>query len=571
MKKRIVSMVLCVLMLLTLLPVTALAEALPTAAETEANWVELNETNFPDANFRAYLADEFAENGQINVAAVKEINCIWKNIESLKGIEYFTALENLYCDFNKLTALDVSENAALKELKCSNNRLTKLDVSNHTELTYLDCQIQTEDNEYVLTTLNVSGCTKLETLNFFNSGIEKVDISTNTALTSLNCSGNKLTELDISKNTELEMLDCGGNLLTALDVTKHAKLERLYCESNKLTKLDVIGNTELTQLQCFENLLTGTLDVSRNTKLTQLFCYDNQLTGTLDVSNCPELTNLDCSNNQLTELKVSSTNLRTLNCGQNQLTTLDVSASTRLTNLNCNDNRLTSLTVGSKPNLEGFECANNYLTEVDASGCSAETLKKLACSEMNVETLTVKVPGRDKLQLSTVGLDANKVTVKVKGETQTGPAIAGRLLAPSYISQMILWLSDADGNRLCGTFANTFNGGEYRFDAAPVKDGTYTIGAYEWETSPTPDETITIKVVNGVVVEGSTLIGAENVGNVNGDGTIDITDVQALYSYLTSGTVEGTAADIESAADVNGDSSVDVYDLQYLYECVSGQ
>lgn len=411
-------------------------------------------------------------------------------------------------------------------------------------------------------------------MNFFNSGIEKVDISTNTALTSLDCSGNKLSELDISKNTELEMLDCGGNLLTALDVTKHAKLERLYCESNKLTKLDVSGNTELTQLHCFENQLT-TLDVSKNTKLTQLFCFDNQLTGTLDVSNCPELTDLDCSNNQLTKLKVSSKNLQTLNCGQNRLTELDVSASTRLTNLNCNDNRLTSLTVGTQPKLEDFECANNYLTEVDASGCSADTLKTLACSEMNVDTLTVNVPGRDKLVLTTVGVDADKVTILLNGEKQTGPAIAGRLMG--FRGEAYLWLSDAAGKRLCGTFANTFNGGEYRFDAAPVANGTYTIGAYEWENSPTPDETITIKVVNGVVVEGSTLIGAENVGNVNGDsdGTIDITDVQALYAYLTSGTMEGSNSGnrylFEKYADVNGDESVDVYDLQYLYECVSGQ
>lgn len=557
MKKRIVSMVLCVLMLLTLLPVTALAEALPTAAEAEPNWVELNETNFPDDNFRAYLKENFStiiSDGKINANGVTNIYCSSRGIKSLDGIKHFTALKDLYCSYNRLTELDVSANTNLVEL---------------------DCQYQLGDG---LATLNVSGCTKLKYLDFHHNQIAELDISTNTELTELFCNSNQLTgELDISENTKLETLKCEENGITTLDVSKHAELEGLYCQSNKLTELDVSGNTELTYLQCFENLLTGTLDVSNNTKLTQLFCFDNQLTVTLDVSNCPELTDLDCSNNQLTKLKVSSADLRTLNCGQNQLTELDVSASTRLTNLNCNDNLLTSLTVGTQSNLEYFECANNYLTEVDASGCSADTLKTLACSEMNVDTLTVKVPGRNSLMLTTVGVDAENVTILLNGEKQTGPAIAGRLLAPSYISQMILWLSDADGNRLCGTFAYTFNGGEYRFDAAPVVNGTYTIGAYKWENSPTPDETITITVVNGVVVEGSTLIGAENVGNVNGDGdgTIDITDVQALYAYLTSGTMEGSNSgnqyDFEKAADVNGDESVDVYDLQYLYECVSGQ
>lgn len=552
MKKRIVSMVLCVLMLLTLLPVTALAEALPTAAETEANWVELNETNFPDANFRAYLEEDFStiiSDGKINANGVTNIYCSSRRIKSLDGIKRFTALKDLYCSYNRLTELDVSANTNLVEL---------------------DCQYQLGDG---LATLNVSGCTKLKYLDFHHNRIAELDISTNTELTSLFCNSNQLTgELDISTNTKLETLHCEENGITTLNVSKHAELEGLYCQSNQLTKLDVSENAELTYLQCFENLLTGTLDVSNNTKLNELFCYDNQLTGTLDVSNCPELTNLDCSNNRLTELKVSSADLRTLNCGQNQLTTLDVSASTVLTNLNCNDNRLTSLTVGSKPNLEGFECANNYLTEVDASGCSAETLKKLACSEMNVETLTVKVPGRNNLMLTTVGVDAENVTILLNGEKQTGPAIAGRLMG--FRGEAYLWLSDAEDNRLCGTFANTFNGGEYRFDAAPVKDGTYTIGAYEWETSPTPETEITITVANGVVV-GSTLVIEPGVGNVNGDsdGTIDITDVQALYAYLTSGTMEGSNKwnqyTFEKYADVNGDESVDVYDLQYLYEYVS--
>lgn len=60
-------------------------------------------------------------------------------------------------------------------------------------------------------------------------------------------------------------------------------------------------------------------------------------------------------------------------------------------------------------------------------------------------------------------------------------------------------------------------------------------------------------------------------GDLNGGG-VTVTDVQLLYTYLTTGsTGESTLSpnDFFAAADVNGDKSVDVYDLQWLYEYVS--
>lgn len=61
-------------------------------------------------------------------------------------------------------------------------------------------------------------------------------------------------------------------------------------------------------------------------------------------------------------------------------------------------------------------------------------------------------------------------------------------------------------------------------------------------------------------------------GNVNGDNKISISDVQLLYTYLTTGVYEGDmiAYYFRSAADINGDELIDVYDLQALYEIVCG-
>ena len=62
-----------------------------------------------------------------------------QNIADLKGIEYFTALTQLWCDYNELTSLDVSKNTALTRLCCAGNQLTSLDLSQNTALITLYC------------------------------------------------------------------------------------------------------------------------------------------------------------------------------------------------------------------------------------------------------------------------------------------------------------------------------------------------------------------------------------------------------------------------------------------------
>jgi hypothetical protein len=86
-----------------------------------------------------------------------------KGLTSLKGIEYFTALERLECYINQLTALDISQNTALECLECRRNQLTALDVSRNTALTYLNC------NENQLTALDVSQNTALEYFACYNN------------------------------------------------------------------------------------------------------------------------------------------------------------------------------------------------------------------------------------------------------------------------------------------------------------------------------------------------------------------------------------------------------------------
>ena len=77
-----------------------------------ASGIEINDTNFPDANFREYVQTLDTDNDDIlsgtEIAEVTSINVAGKGISDLKGIEYFTALTDLFCSSNQLTSLDVS-------------------------------------------------------------------------------------------------------------------------------------------------------------------------------------------------------------------------------------------------------------------------------------------------------------------------------------------------------------------------------------------------------------------------------------------------------------------------------
>ena len=257
--------------------------------------IAINEENFPDENFRSWLLSQsYGSDGVLTeeeIAGVNKINVYRESIQSLKGIEYFTALTYLNCSFNPLTSLDVSKNTALTYLNCNGNQLTLLDVSKNTALTELYCT----GNQ--LTSLDVSKNTALTSLNCYLNLLTSIDVSKNTALTYLSCSYNQLTSLDLSKNTALTRLDCYSNQLTSLDLSKNTSLTELFCDGNQLTSLDVSKNTALTRLDCYSNQLTS-LDVSKNTALTQLYCYSNQLTS-LDLSGCTALTQLYCYQNRI--------------------------------------------------------------------------------------------------------------------------------------------------------------------------------------------------------------------------------------------------------------------------------
>ncbi len=269
--------------------------ALPLLSNAQKTYV-------PDDSFENYIevwygGDGIANNDSVLTANINTITILAVNnigISNLKGIEGFTALEDLRCHDNLLDSLDVSSNTALIDLDCENN---------------------------LLTYLNISGLTNLTSITCYNNQLTNIDISTNTALLGLSCHSNPLGTLDLSANVNLQYLECYINQLTNLDLSTNIALLQLWCGANQLTSLDLSNNTALEFLVLPNNQLTS-LDVSNNTNLWYISCSFNQIS---ILNTHPNLESLICDNNQLTTLDLKvNTILRTLNCNNNQLTSLDL-------------------------------------------------------------------------------------------------------------------------------------------------------------------------------------------------------------------------------------------------------
>ena len=309
----------------------------PQETQPGTSDVAIDETNFPDDNFRELVKTlDGGDDGSFTPDEIAKITRIeYKNqgIKSLKGIEHFTNLTVLVCSENPLTSLDVSQNTKLEWLRCSSTELTSLDVTANTELIGLEC------NNNQLSELDVSNNRKLDVLECQRSQLRSLDVSNNTALTDLKVMNNQLTTLDTSNNTELLTLNCYGNSNLQIDVRANTKLKYLNCSLTFPGNLDVTNNTALEYLSCYGSALTS-LDVSNNPNLGILLCNGNWLTS-LDVSQNTALTHLECQNNQLTELDVSrNTALSTLRCQENKLAFLNLENNTKLTaeKLSCHGN-----------------------------------------------------------------------------------------------------------------------------------------------------------------------------------------------------------------------------------------
>lgn len=212
--------------------------------------IAVDETHFPDEEFRNYLSKEkdLDKDGVLSkdeISKIEEINVEGNEaIKSLQGIEFFPELRRLYCGKTGITELDVSQNPELEVLYCFEVDILNLDITHNPKLKDVEC-----DNTKI-SSLNLENNPLLERILIFQTDISSIDVSKNLNLEILECAFTDITELDISKNLNLVTLECSFTNLTKLDVSNNLKLQDVFCENTKITSIDVSKNQDLIRFDC---------------------------------------------------------------------------------------------------------------------------------------------------------------------------------------------------------------------------------------------------------------------------------------------------------------------------------
>lgn len=326
--------------------------------------VAVNEANFPDSSFRAYVEQSVDTDGNkllsdAEIANASYINVRSRGIKNLKGIEKFTSLKTLNCGGNELNSIDVKGNAELENLDASNNKLTSLDVSANKSLR----------------TLSVEG-----------NLLQSVKLDSNSALETLDVSKNELMSMDITKCTRLVSLDASNNQLASIDMSKNSSLATVNLAGNRLTSVDLSANA-----------LISTLNIS-----------DNKIV-ILDLSENSALLYLDCSYNSLIDVKVPA-GIATFTANNNHIADLDLKALEGLKNLNVADNSLYSLNLESNKALEYLDVSGNHLAALDISESTALKKENVNASRNSRE---IYVSPENKADTDGTNIDLKKI-VKIE-------------------------------------------------------------------------------------------------------------------------------------------------------------
>ncbi|RYQ12461.1 Ig-like domain-containing protein [Bifidobacterium pseudolongum] len=224
--------------------------SLPVTASAATGDVIINETNFPDPDFREDMRDKDSNHdGVLSISEINAIHSLSLGTTNLKGLELLPNLTSLNLWSEDLTSVDLSHNPKLEDLTISGS-LETIDLSKQTELRVLDLD---------------------------GNNLTEIDLTRNTLLGGLRAEENRLTNIDLSHNNNLEYIYLANNQLEELETYNLRKLQELEVQHNKLTALDLSNNKQLLNLTIYDNRIS-TIDLSKNIELDGLVLGDNPLT-----------------------------------------------------------------------------------------------------------------------------------------------------------------------------------------------------------------------------------------------------------------------------------------------------
>ena len=418
------------------------------ATDDPANII-IDATTFPDEEFRKVITGlDFGADGILTPEEVEQVTGIsvygYAELTSLKGIEYFTNLEDLDCRRCGITSLDLSANTKLRYLYCNDNKLTSLDLSANTQLYYLDCY----NNQ--LQSLDLSPLTELESLYCQNNNISSLLAPQSEALHEIHCYNNQLKGEALDAfieslpqteygnlylvNNDAEQIDGNECALSqadairakgwtpysydqqhgewveiveelvrgiAIDDTHFPDEEfRNYLLSSTIGEDGILTPEEIettTQLQINNRDIQSLQGISLFSELTSLYVGGLTTLTSLDLSGNSKLRWLDASQNTtLTSINVSGCEqLYDISVPGCAITSLDLSGCNALVSVDCSNNQLTALSIAGCTSLEQLTCTNNQLTDIQLADCPQLTRLECGNNQLSDIDLTANVEIRE--------------------------------------------------------------------------------------------------------------------------------------------------------------------------------
>ena len=510
--------------------------------------IEIEERNFPDENFRNFLLEKNYGKDCIitddEIKGVTYMNIESKNVASLQGIEYFTALELLWIFGNSINSLDLSKNTSLKELYCNYNSLTELNVKGCNALEILCC------NRNNLTQVDMSGCPSMKTLRCDQNQIKGAAMDA--LIASLpNVNGGELwvtfNESEGNEITASQIADAKKKGWTAKynDGTKWQEfaeesiainednfpdwsfrnwvLSQSYGEDGILTEEEIASITRINVRNSDIHLLKG---IEYFTAITYLVCAGNYLSS------------LDLTNN---------TNLQTLSCSNNNIIQLDLSKNTELTNINCSGNQLTSLDVTGLTKLKVLECYQNQLTSLNVAGCTALATLRLHQNNISGENMDSFIESLPNVSSANMCVIYNESENNVITASQIADA-KNKGWKTLYTTDGSTW-KEYEGSepevKKCATPTITVVNGKCVLDCE-TEDVKYIckiefenegnviglpskiiISVYATKEGYEPSDSLTLETSPKVLLD--------KFGDVNGDGLVNGTDIQEVINIIVEG------------------------------------
>lgn len=325
--------------------------------KAEIEDVSIDDKNFPDANFRKIVKEEFDNNkndvlDKEEIINARKIDLIeidnGEEVESVEGMEKLSFLEDASLGYSKISEIDVSKNTNLRKLSLAGTKVSNLDTSNNQLLWYLDF---TGTN---VSSIDLTKNPKLEQIHGFDSKIKEIDVSKNPELLRLDVCRTAISKIDVSNNPKLFALNFEETGVSEIDVSKNKDLYEVYASNSKISEIDVSNNEKLGHIR-----VTGTkvknLDLSHNPNLVFVMAEETDMK-TLDLGHNHDIIEILANNSNLENIIFPyKTGIKTMELGGTKLKNLSIQGDKYIVGLDISNTDISNLDVSKAEGLSRLE------------------------------------------------------------------------------------------------------------------------------------------------------------------------------------------------------------------------